>query len=1332
MSVRGRVAVFLLSLGLISMWAWAQTQTPPQKAKPPRETQTSSHKAQPPVEKVQTSSHKALPPPEQVQTPPQKAQPSMEEQTQSMTTKPKSPFALNYNVTISWVLKYGLGDSRGLSKKGYANVFVLEQHIALDVDGSFKITTPISGTLTISAEVDNQKSDNLQTFRMGFGNETWSLNFGDFAMGRAGSEFVASERTLKGLEGTYTPSESFKIVAQAALVEGEAQSRCFHGNTSQGQTIFSLRQPDQRGDAPYETNIKGLEYYPLTTTVVEGFTKVELTFPLSAKLRALLNDYGLDFIYQQVSDEPAVELDRFNYEIISEDSKYYLALKREARDLLRSQVRNYIDTYNEDNNLFGDKAKSYPLSEGTGYELKFLDQLAELVTLTTQEERIPLLSYTQDRFFYVGYSQISESSVKIEVKLAGQFVDINDPSLSESYKARIFPDQGILDLQIPEIYQTNLESEIRVSFDYAVSGQVYFLGLSVLKDSEHVSLNGKLLKRDEDYSIDYEVGALTLLRELGEDDKLCIDFELLRGGLGSAVDFQRTFVGSTFGWHPSAGFALDLDIFSAADSQPSPEGKERRNTMPNAHSVIGLTGQFDFSVFKSSFNIGFDQNVFPTGDPSDIPIDPITKKHHTNQKTNLPNQINAIISFEHEGQSLIAIGHQNGLSVFDGRKWEDFGPVEGLSGSTIYSIVASPQVLLIGTEFGLTKVQLEPNTPVLNSMAKQLNWKRYRKDERESNLPNNTVYSVFVDDAQMLWVGTAEGLARVPLNEIPTKTSWKIYTVKQYAGLLSSKILSLTGDSQYIYVGTDKGLTLLDRQSDRFEPVEATRNQLITSLALLKDSLYGATDKGVFLLTPDHTFSWVVEGHKVQTLAVQDDTLWYGTKTGFFKYPEETPSIKDRSITALGNSPSGLWVGPVALASTYELSLWRVHGDDTISYPQSETKIDGRDERRFAEIDSAQNTDYGWTGTVTMQFSLGGLQVSFLLESITPEFLAVAQEERRDVQQLTLKASYPFTLPLLGQMALSGQLAMGMLNLSPTRSLKPSGTMKDSFSLDWAVPTGTKLGLVFGLDQTENDSKNPGYDTQRYNYGITASQNFNLKNLLYLVESLSLNGSYNLTDNQVHNKKDANIQEERISAGSSLRLIGGLSFSGSYNQLSRIRAPSKREGDQSYGWRGDWNGNFSFLSITSSYSQNYRQKLTDTKGTRDDSANLDVRFHPIELGDLSLTPGGTGSLRLSLPLPNSSTPTTLSLQGEGRLRAEWLDLSGQTSYRYSLNHDKKRDQLRNDFSATVDWAGIQGLQPGLDLSLGTETLLRLDTKETKVTGSQSAGAHLDWEISADL
>jgi hypothetical protein len=53
--------------------------------------------------------------------------------------------SINYFGELGWTVKYGLGDSRELSRHGYANQLLFEQYIALTLDAGVQVDWPISG-----------------------------------------------------------------------------------------------------------------------------------------------------------------------------------------------------------------------------------------------------------------------------------------------------------------------------------------------------------------------------------------------------------------------------------------------------------------------------------------------------------------------------------------------------------------------------------------------------------------------------------------------------------------------------------------------------------------------------------------------------------------------------------------------------------------------------------------------------------------------------------------------------------------------------------------------------------------------------------------------------------------------------------------------------------------------------------------------------------------------------------------------------------------------------------------------------------------------------------
>ena len=78
--------------------------------------------------------------------------------------------------------------------------------------------------------------------------------------------------------------------------------------------------------------------------------------------------------------------------------------------------------------------------------------------------------------------------------------------------------------------------------DYAYQSETYNVGLFVIPGSEKVRLNKRLLQRDIDYTMIYEVGSLRFFTKLDEYDEIEVEFE--RTPFGSAL--QQTVAGVWF------------------------------------------------------------------------------------------------------------------------------------------------------------------------------------------------------------------------------------------------------------------------------------------------------------------------------------------------------------------------------------------------------------------------------------------------------------------------------------------------------------------------------------------------------------------------------------------------------------------------------------------------------------------------------------------------------------------------------------------------------------------------------------------------------------------
>ena len=1227
--------------------------------------------------------------------------------------------SVNYFGELGWTVKYGLGDSRELSRHGYANQLLFEQYIALTLDAGVHVDWPVSGVLRVSAQLDNRKSNNLQSFKLGYTAQSVEAAFEDFSMRAGSSDFVAADRLLKGLRFSWDISDTMKLSGKFARVEGISQVRVFRGNSSRQTVEFTLTDPDQPWrEATYQRNLKGLEYVQLRS-YVPGFTTVSLRFELTPQLRTLLTNYGLEYLLEIIEDNPEPELDATLYDIVIENGSTVLVLKRPVLELLRDQIRTYIDDYNDEHNLFDENAQEYPLGEGTDYEQGFLQSLGKLIKLATPDEVLPLEGAKRGRFFYLGYENVKEETLTLEIKRQGVYVSLPDPDLPQ-FRYELFAEQGIIALDFPEEFFTNPQSAVRVTFDYTVPGGLYVLGLSVLQNSERVYIKRegeqeyKLLRRDQDYQIDYETGALLLLPPydvLGDKDELKIEYELMRGGLGGFAEHQRVFTGLSYHWTPWPFLKLSLDALRAFDTPSPSENKDRLRTMPNTHSVLGLAAQLDLGDLKAALKLGYTENIFPT-----VPFSGPKGEYHSNERIHQRNRINVITSFVFEGRRVTLFGHQNGLLVYDGSRWQDFTTAHGMSGRGVRGIAVQRNTILIATDSGLSLVKLEPGRSVLESLAKPINWKRFYSLD---GLPHNETHDVFIDRSNTVWVGTKEGLARVPLAQITEKSAWKTFKKGAISALRSDVITKITSDGTRLYLGTDKGLIVYDPETGQSSEIAELRGHAVRDLVSAGSTVYVATDRGIYELANGQEVGWRMEELKVQALAVQNAELWYGTEIGLFRLGSDAPIVQGYSITAIEKNARAqeVWVGSQA-TSTFEMPLWEVSGLVRVR-SQAETRLNGRDESRFEDIPPDKNTDHGWLAQLSAQYKLGSLEIKALLEGITPEFLAIGQESRQEAQRLTVGAVWPISSDL----SLSGDHVMSIAG--GWRTFVMTDTVRASWK-PWA--DGPQLTSALALELTDRDLQDraEGFDTTKVTLTLKGDHKMSLIGLVPLAQELTLSGTYDglLTLARL----GRSVLDSKVGLTLGVAMTPSLKLRGSLTLGDRVTLGAQRlpgDSDLSYTLGGDWQHAFRFGQLTTSYAQTTR--LRAGRGSFDENASLNIRFNEFTLAGVKLTPTLTLSGRRSLSIGGTTPSGTLTLTAEERTLFSWETLSGSLSTRHTLSSDLRssRDSLKHEITSSVAWALSPQLQPRVELGLTLETLTH-PTLGSKQTMRPRARLSLDW------
>ena len=149
------------------------------------------------------------------------------------------------------------------------------------------------------------------------------------------------------------------------------------------------------------------------------------------------------------------------------------------------------------------------------------------------------------------------------------------------------PNPGAYDKYNP---QRSIDSRYYVDVDFTAQrsgGDIYVGRSNLVEGSVVVTINNQTLVRDRDYTVDYEVGRVTLKRQPGPSDNLNIDYSY-------APLFQqagRTLVGSAFklqGRDRSIGGAFLYESKGAQDLRPRLGEEPSRSVISDLNTTLDL------------------------------------------------------------------------------------------------------------------------------------------------------------------------------------------------------------------------------------------------------------------------------------------------------------------------------------------------------------------------------------------------------------------------------------------------------------------------------------------------------------------------------------------------------------------------------------------------------------------------------------------------------------------------------------------------------------------------------------------------------------------------
>jgi hypothetical protein len=1142
--------------------------------------------------------------------------------------------------------------------------------ISLDQSLAVDITAEALSILTVKAHFNDREPASMQSLTVNLDAGNLTGVFGDFAI--SGKEaFAVYNKKLKGarLEYCFTDFHDATLTGILSQIEGISESRTFIGRTAHAEVLFSSSPPGEPWiDQPYRLNIAGLYAYALVAPFIEGFSMVELAFDPSSTLQTLLTSYGLGYLSDTVASSPSSDLTKDSFVVVSNE-KDFLLLKREPASLLRSRLEEAIKTYNQENDLTGTEKKRYPFNVGTDYERAFLDQLAASVAIVVDDEDYPLTNGIQHRFYALGRTDLKEGSIRVEVSLdGGTFLPISNPEFS-SYQVTPFPSEGVIELDFPESFFAGEKSAVRVSFDYAISGDMFMLGFSLVPGSEKVYLNGTLLQRNVDYSIDYDVGALIMFTEAGETDTIRIDYERYRGGLGGAADYARNFYGVSFDLPLSDALTFEVSLLQAADS-PTPIGdRDKTRTMPNTHTVSGVVGSVKLEGFNAHFTLGYNDDRFPFDD---------------NLRTNLPNMATSLLAVA----DYTFVGTLGGLSVYYDGAWNTYNTSDGLAGNRIHSIVSEGDRVFFATSSGLTVLDLSGDAP----LAQVGNWHRYY---REDGLPNSSIRDLLILDGT-LWIGTEEGLAVVKLADLDARESWEIHVEQGFTE--HGAILALAGEGEQIYLGTESGLFLFDTQEETPSPVSGMSGLRINDLLIANQMLYVASDRGLRAVHNGIGAGWLAFGEIVNSLAWVDGELWYGSASGLHRGSGGEDLLMDWEITSVAADPEGtVWAGSRA-DEDYQLLVWRI--DTTIDpFESAETGIDGRDRSRFSDIDVAEHTDRGLLGRVDFHRQMENATLSGTFESVSPTFTSIGRLGRSDSTGWTLQG----TARPIDEVRLSASHNYHLIDQSGER---PRTTVENAVSL--SLDIGPRLDLSFNQGMVNDDAFHRGFDDGTFSY------TFNVQDQLF-EDKLG----FSLHWRDAFSKDfilDTSHRENSLSVNGTYQVTPEISIAVDWGRPLTF-TNGDPTGSEKWGLSANWNARFERVTTKLAYTFASRRSLPVGTFRTTQEAKLDLRLDPFDLYDWKLTP--------SLNLGVTNKEGLLSLTGTGTLRTVFDPFSVRTTYRHEISGlGEERMQTKGSFTLNIDYTGLPDLKPNLSYSQNTSAVTYRG--EARPTVTRNLTGRLTW------
>jgi hypothetical protein len=1151
----------------------------------------------------------------------------------------------------TWTVCYGFGDALALAGASIGpGQLTLDQTMAVD------FTASALSIFRVKGHFNDQDPANLQSLSLYLDTDNINGVVGDFTAPSMGDLFAGS-RTMKGARVDVTWGDG-AIIGIASQLSGVRDSRYFVGETALDERLFAGVATDE--GVSYASSLEGLGYFELQELFVDGFTEVRLQLEASAELSDVLERYGVSELGAALSAFAGRALDAQEVAVVGETSQSLL-LQMEPSNLVREAVRDAIRAYNQSG---AETPVSYPFVVGSDVECEFLASVKAFAVLSVGDEDHRLSDLLWRRFYNVGRTKIAANSVSVAVSVGGDdFISTDDPALV-GYATTVYATQGILEVAFPDSFFLDAEAKLRVAFSYAVTGGTYMLGASVIPGSERVTMAGRALTRDVEYTIDYEVGMLGLLVEIGPSDPLVVEFERYSGGILGSGAYARSFYGATASVSVSEALSIDAYLLRGADARGSVAHPESVRTMPNEQTVVGLNGTIMLPDLDGDFSVGYTNDLFPYDD---------------NARDRVPNRVHAIAT----SADYTFVGTDAGFVAYDGSAWRSYGAANGLSGREVRAVVIDGDRAYFGTEGGLTVLKLTGISP----LDKVANWSRF--GERDGLLDVSVRALLVVDDA--LWIGTDGGLFRVGVDELADPEAWTAYPDALLEG-----IRALCMHNGTLYAGTTEGLVLVDVSTGAASPV-AGAGSAVSDLASDGETLYVAGESGLQTFTDGASTGWITSGLAVLAVESAEGDVFYGSEKGLTRVSDGSVVYGEWTITAIRYGAGALWVASAG-NSDGELLVWR-RGNADVVYDAATTRIDPWNPYVYAESAVGEHTTSGWMARGSFDHEGDGFSIAGSVDRVLPGFRAVDARGRSSAGGWSVASD--IELGPTATISLDHSYRMAGIDSDDARA-----TVDNRVAIQGSF--GPQISLVIDYQAEDTAAAERGIERNGLSYDLTVDHQLFDKAL-----DLSISWGEGLRWDDGRPLR----RETQLSTSVSLEVLPDVDTSFSWQRPVRITSAGAT-GSERWTWDTQASLDVLGMKVSGTYALNSSRTLSAAAASFTHKATLGVSTTAFALDTWTVTPtfGFDGA--------HASGATALS--GRLSVQAKSAEVTTRTVASMDVSGLGTRvERWSEKLTSTASYTGIEGLRPSLSYT-GARSVTRVEGQGSKASMTHSVNGRLTW------